>query len=76
MLARIEPPQAGDIGLVLDGVLDGRPFALDEIEPDAHRLERQQQIGEQDRRVEFDAADGCSVTSVARSGVRQSSSSE
>ena len=30
---------------------------MDEVERDAHRLERQQQIGKQDRRVDLDAAD-------------------
>jgi hypothetical protein len=25
-----------------------RPFAFDEIEPDSHRLERQEQVGEED----------------------------
>ena len=33
-----------------------RPFALDEIEADAHRLEREEQIGEEDGRVHVDAA--------------------
>ena len=39
------------IGRSIDG-----PFALDEVEGDAHRLERQQQIREQNRRVDLDAA--------------------
>ena len=55
-LARLEPAQPIDVGLRLDRVLDRGSFAVDEIEPDAHRLERQQQIGEQDRRIDFDAA--------------------
>ena len=37
-----------------DRPLDLRPFALDEVEGQAHRLERQQQIGEEDRRVDLD----------------------
>ena len=41
----------------LNRVLDRRPFAADEVEPDAHRLERQQQIREEDRRVDLDPAD-------------------
>ena len=45
-----------EVGLGAQRVLDRRPFALDEVERDAHRLERQQQIGEQDRRVDLDAA--------------------
>ena len=57
MLAWIESPQARDVGFVLDGILDCRPFALDEIEPDSHGLEREQQVGKQDGRVDLDAAD-------------------
>ena len=43
---------ADRIGRSIDG-----PFALDEVEGDAHRLERQQQIGKQDGGVHLDAAD-------------------
>ena len=45
-----------DVGGRSHRALDGRALALDEVEGDAHRLERQQQIGEQDRRVDVDAA--------------------
>ena len=38
--------------------LDRRAFALDEVERNAHRLERQQQIGEQDGGVDLDPPDG------------------
>ena len=47
----------GEVGLRPQRILDRRTFAADEIEADAHRLERQQQIGEENRRVHFDAAD-------------------
>ena len=56
-LARLERVDARDVGFGLDRVFDRRPFALDEVEADAHRLERQQQIGKEDRRVHFDPAD-------------------
>ena len=46
-----------DVGLAAQRVLDRRTFAVDEVEADAHRLERQQQIGEQNRGVHLDAAD-------------------
>jgi hypothetical protein len=39
---------------VTDWVGDRRPFAFDEVEIEPHRRERQQQIGKQDRRVDFD----------------------
>ena len=56
-LARLEAARrARDRLRVRSGVLDRRPFALDEVEGDAHRLERQQQIGKQNRRVHLDAA--------------------
>ena len=48
---------AVEVGLGPQRLLDRRAFALDEVERNAHRLERQQQIGEQDRRVDVDAAD-------------------
>ena len=40
----------------LNGVLDGRAFAANEIEPDAHRFERQQEIREENRGVDVDPA--------------------
>ena len=46
-----------DVRLAAQRVLDRRPFAVDEVEADAHRLERQQQVGEENRRVHLDAAD-------------------
>ena len=55
--ARLEQLQPIDVRGVVDRPLDLRPFALDEIEGQSHRLERQQQIGEQDGRVDVDAAD-------------------
>src|SRR5262245_56181193 len=45
-LARIEPSDALEVGLVAQRLVDRRPLALDEVEANPHRLERQQQIGE------------------------------
>ena len=56
-LARLERAQPIDVVGTADRALDLRPFALDEVEGQAHRLERQQQIGEEDRGVDVDAAD-------------------
>jgi hypothetical protein len=55
------------------GVVDDRPLALGELEGRAHRLERQEDVGEEDRRVD-PRRSGWSVTSSASSGVRQISS--
>ena len=44
-----------DVGGRSDRTLDRRALALDEVEGNAHRLEREQEIGEQDRRVDVDA---------------------
>ena len=55
-LARLEGPQAIDVCLALNGVLDRRAFAANEIEPDAHRFERQQEIREENRGVDVDPA--------------------
>src|SRR5207249_3274595 len=52
--ARLDPPDAGEIFGRLQRTLDRGAFALDEVEPDAHRLERQQQIGKENRRVDVD----------------------
>ena len=38
-------------------MLDLRAFALDEVEGQAHRLEREQEVGEQDGGVDLDAPD-------------------
>ena len=52
--ARLERAAADRGRLRAHRVLDRRAFALDEVEADAHRLERQQQIGKQDRGVDVD----------------------
>ena len=57
LLARLEPFRAIEVGLAAQRRFDRGPFALDEIERDAHRLERQEQVGEQDRRVDVNPAD-------------------
>ena len=53
-LARLEGAHAIDVGRVTDRVRDRRAFALDEIEVEPHRRERQQQIGKEDRGVDLD----------------------
>ena len=50
--------QPVDVGLGANRRLDGRAFPAHEVERQAHRFERQQQIGEQNRRVHVDALDG------------------
>ena len=57
-LARLETPDAPEIGLGPQRSFDRRPFAVNEIERDAHRLERKQQIGKQDCGVDFYAPYG------------------
>src|SRR5439155_22987733 len=54
--AGLELPEAIDIGLGSERVLDGRSLAPDEIEADAHGLERQKQVGKEDGGIELDAA--------------------
>jgi hypothetical protein len=56
-LARFEFAKGRDIRFGSNGIVDGRSFALDEIESDAQRIERQQQIGEENRRVDIDPVD-------------------
>jgi hypothetical protein len=43
--------------LVADGAVDHRPFAPGELEPDAERLDDQQDVGEEDRRVDAEPRD-------------------
>src|SRR5215471_4013280 len=57
-LARFEPPHRGQIAFRAQRPLDRRPLALHEVERDPHGRERQQQIGKQNRGVDFDAANG------------------
>ena len=40
-----------DIGAGADRPLDSRAVAGDELQPEPHRLQRQQEIGEDDRRI-------------------------
>jgi hypothetical protein len=56
-LARLEYRQPVDVGFIADWALDLRPFALDEVEGQSHRLERQEQIREENGGVDVDAAD-------------------
>ena len=72
----LEPANPVEIAFRSQRVLDRRPLAFDEIEADAHRLERQQEIGEEIAASTSIRRIGCSVTSVARSGVRHRFRSE
>ena len=56
--ARLEALQPIDVGFGAQRIFDRRPFAAHEVERNAHRLERQEQIGKQNRRVDVDAAHG------------------
>ena len=50
--------QPRDVGRVANRMRDRRAFAFDEVELETHRSERQQQIGEENRRVDLDHVDG------------------
>jgi hypothetical protein len=52
--SRLEGPEPVDITGLPDRVIDRRPLTLDEIEVEAHRRERHQQIREQDGGVDVD----------------------
>ena len=56
-LARLERGERVDVGLGPDRPLDPRPVALDEVEGEAHGLERQQEVGEDDGGIERQAPD-------------------
>ena len=55
--ARLERMHAIDVSSVPDRMVDRRSFALDEIKRQPHRREGQQQIREQDRRIDVDEID-------------------
>src|SRR2546421_636883 len=48
--------QAANIVFVADDSLDGRTLTSDEIESDAHQLEGQEEVGEEDRGGDIDLA--------------------
>src|SRR5439155_27348806 len=56
LLARLESPYARQVGLASERALDRRSLAADEGEWNPERLERQQQVREQNRCVHLDAA--------------------
>jgi hypothetical protein len=56
--ARVEPADARHVGFAAQRLGDRRTFAVHEIEGDAERRERQQQIGEQDGGVHSMAPNG------------------
>ena len=57
LLTRLEPPDAGEVRFRAKRLLDGRAFAGHEVERDAHRRERQEQVGKENRRVDVNAED-------------------
>ncbi len=54
-LARLKAFQTIDVGFGAQRIFDGRSFATDEVERNAHGFEREQQIGKENRRVHIDA---------------------
>ena len=54
---RVEQPEPFDVGFGAERLLDARAFALDEVEGQAHRLEGQQQVREDDGGVDVDGVD-------------------
>ena len=54
---RLEAADTVDVLLAPNRILDRRSLAVDEVEVDAHGLERQQQIGEENGGVHVDSAD-------------------
>ena len=55
-LPRLEDSKTLDVSGAFDRTFDLWPFTLDEVERQTHRGERQQQIGKQNRRVDFETA--------------------
>src|SRR5262249_10401344 len=51
-LGRLEDAEPIDVLARSDGRVDDRALALRELERRAHRLERQEDVGEEDRRIE------------------------
>ena len=56
-LGRVERPERGDVGRRADRPVDDRPDLGLDPQTDAHRLERQHDVGEQDGRVDAELAD-------------------
>ena len=73
-LLGVDDAQAIDLLAARDGLVDDGPLALGELERGAHGLERQQDVREEDRRVDAEAQ-RLQRDLTASSGVLQSSSS-
>ena len=58
MFTRLEAPNALQVGFGSKRIFDRRTLAANEVEPNAHRLERQQKIGKEDGCIHLDAANG------------------
>ncbi len=54
----LEAANAREVGFAPQWILDRRTFTANEIEADAHRFERQQQVREENGGVDFDPPDG------------------
>ena len=57
-LARLEAPDRLQVGLCPQRPLDRGTFALEKVEGNAHGFERQEQVGEEDRRVDVNPPNG------------------
>jgi hypothetical protein len=53
-LSRLEHAQAVDVSGLVDRPFELRSLAFDEVEGKSHRLERQEEVGEQDGGVQID----------------------
>ena len=54
----VDRAEPSDLRLAANGTMDDGPFALRELEADTERLDDQEDVGEEDRRVDAEAVDG------------------
>src|SRR5205809_276128 len=54
----VDPREVVDLSLAAQGAPDDGPLATRELEPDVERLDDQEDVGEQDRRVDAQTVDG------------------
>src|SRR5205807_1180709 len=54
----VDPREVVDLSLAAQGAPDDGPLAGGELEPDVERLDDQEDVGEQDRRVDAQTVDG------------------
>ena len=65
----VDAVEPRDRGLAAEGAMDDRALSLRELEPDAERLDDQQDVGEEDRRVDAQPRDGLERDLGRRLGV-------